>query len=310
MKSTSYYIKSSLLATALFIESFILTRVIIEFIESQKLLAPTLEFMGLVILLFWALTTTHALLAGAWKVWEQYVLGPLPIALGLFVATYTINSTYALVLMLIVLGLLTYELMLASQLKSQLLEFNARMVLKHVSKGLILAFSISSAVLVVIHAGKQPEINLGNMVGEFVDEHISPQIGSQINSQIGGQLEEDITPEQMERLKAFGLDPSMLSNPTVIEGNPSDALKALQGGGLGSISLKETVSQKVNDLVEPYKKFLNPIMAVLIFGQIQFLGILAYLVYNLFIGGIFKIAKNTGFFKIEKVPAEKETLHF
>jgi hypothetical protein len=51
-------------------------------------------------------------------------------------------------------------------------------------------------------------------------------------------------------------------------------------------------------------------MAILMFGLIQFLGTIAYLVYSLFIGLIFQAAKKTGFFKVETVQAEKQTLHF
>jgi len=256
--------------------------------------------------LFWLMVTTHALLVGAWNTWEQYFLGPIPVAMGLFLATYPINSAYAVVFLIFVIVFMSYEITLAAQLKSQLLVFNPRMVLKFVSKGLILVFSISSAILVVIHAGKEPSINIGNAVGEFVDEHFSFQATKQLNS----QYLKDLSPEEAERLSAFGLDPSLLTNPKVIEGDPTEALKELQNRGLEEISLKNAVAKEVNKLVEPYKRFLNPVIAILIFGLIQFLGTISYLFYSLFVGLIFQIAKKTGFFKIETVPAEKETLHF
>lgn len=256
--------------------------------------------------LFCLMVTTHALLVGAWNKWEQYIFGPLPVGLGLFLATYPINSAYAVVLLVLVLLFMSYELTLAAQLKSQLLVFNPRMVLKFVSKGLILTFSVASAILVVVHAGKQPEINVGNAVGEFVDKHFSFKSTMPLNT----QNLQDLTPEQAERLAALGLDPSLLANPKAIEGDPTEALRELQNRGLEEISLKNAVANEVNKLVEPYKRFLNPVMAILIFGLIQFLGTVAYIVYSIFIGLIFHMAKKTGFFKVETVTAEKETLHF
>ena len=257
-------------------------------------------------ILLWLLTTTHALIAGAWDKWEQYLLGPVPISLGIFIATYSLNSAYAVVLLFLVLLFMSYEVTLASQLKKQLLVFNPRLVLKFVSKGTVLAFSFTAAILVIISAGKQPDINIGNTIGEFVDRYLS----NHINAQINDQVQQGLSGEQLERLAAFGLDPSLLNNPKVIEGDPSEILRNLQNRGAPEFSLQNVVATEVNKIIEPYKKFLNPLMAVMVFGLVQFLGTIAYLFYSLLIDLIFSIAKKIGFFKTETIPAEKQILHF
>jgi len=252
---------------------------------------------------FWLLATTHALIVGAWDTWEQYLLGPVPIALGIFIASYSVNSAYAVVILILVLVYMSYEVTLASQLKNQLLVFNPRLVLKFISKGIVFAFSITSAILVIVSVGKQPDINVGNTIGGYVDKYLS----SHINAQLNNEVQQGLSSDQLERLSAFGLDPSMIQNTQFSYGDPS---LVLENVGMPQLSLKDTVATEINKIVEPYKKFLNPLMAVLVFGLIQFLGTVAYLFYSLLIDLIFVLAKKSGFFKLETVTVERETLHF
>ncbi len=290
-----------------FLESLILTNIVVQFISSQKFFTPPLGLMISVVILLALLITTNALLAGAWGRWEQFVFGPLAICLGIFLVVYPINSAYAVVIFFVVYVLTSYEIILASQLKKQMLIFNPRLVLKFVSKGIILSFSLSAAILVIVTAGKQPEINIGDRVGEFVDTHLTKQLNSQINSNVNTQLQEGLTSEQMERLSAFGLDPSKFeyyeyAEPSMLENLPNIPTPKL--------SLKSTVAKEVNKLVEPYEKLVNPIMAALVFGLIQFLGVIAYLFYSLTIDLVFWGARRFNLLKIEKIPAEQEILHF
>lgn len=261
--------------------------------------------MIFVVIFILLITITHALIAGAWDKWEQYVFGPLPISLGLFINVLPINSAYAMVIFILSYVMLCYEIILASQLKKQMLVFNPRLILKFTTRGIILVFSLSAAILVIVTAGKQPDLNIGNTVGEFVDQYFTKQLNSQLNS----QMQQGLTPDQLERLSMFGLDPSQFQfgegaeeTPYILSNLPADAVPEL--------SLKSTVAREVNKLIEPYRRFVNPIMAVLVFGLLQFLGTIAYLFYSLTIDLVFWLAKKTNLFIIDKVPAEKEVLHF
>jgi len=304
VKSTAYYVKTSIIATLLFAESFLLSGLILGYINSQKFFSPSVHFMVLMTVLMLLIIVTHALIVGAWDRWEQFVFGPISISLGLFIVTFPINSAYAVVIFSLSYVLLFYEVILASQLKRQMLVFNPRLILKFTSKGIVLIYSLSAAILVIVTAGKQPDFNVGNKVGEFVDIYFTTQINSKINTQV----QDSLSPEQMERLSAFGLDPTKFNysdgteTPYVIENMANVSIPEL--------SLKNTVANEVNKLVDPYKKFVNPIMAIMVFGLIQFLGTIAYLFYSLSIDFVFWVAKKMNLFVIEKVPAEQEILHF
>jgi len=304
VKTTAFYVKTSIISTLLFAESFLLSGLIISFVNSQKFFAPSWYFMVLVVLLIFLLSVTNALIVGSWDKWEQFVFGPLPISLGLFINTFPINSAYAVVIFLMAYVMLFYEIILASQLKKQMLVFNPRLVLKFTTKGLILVYSLAAALLVIITAGRQPDINIGNRVGEFVDQYFTPQINTKLNTSV----QEGLTPEQMERLSAFGLDPSKFEYAQ--ESDVPYVLDNFANVAVPELSLKGTVAKEVNKLVEPYKRFVNPIMALLVFGLIQFLGTVAYLFYSLIIDLVFWLAKKANVFIVEKVPAEQEILHF
>lgn len=72
----------------------------------------------------------------------------------------------------------------------------------------------------------------------------------------------------------------------------------------------ETVEHQINDLIEPYKNWLKPLMALIVFGVFQFFSNVAYLIYMLLIGPIFKVAKKSGFLKVETITIEKEVFKF
>lgn len=76
------------------------------------------------------------------------------------------------------------------------------------------------------------------------------------------------------------------------------------------INLKDVIERQVNDVIAPYKNFINPIMAVLMFGLFRILGSVADFIFTSTINPIFDLAKRTRFFKTEKVMVEKEILKF
>ena len=300
-KTPAYYIKTAVLSILLFFESFFLIGTINGLIKSQKYFSPQLEVLLMIFILLYLIIITNALLAGSWDKWEQYIFPIVPVVLGIIIVTYTINSAYAIVIGAITFLILAYEMFLASQLKRQLVVFNPRWILRFASKGIILSFSIAAAVLVVVSAGREPDIDVGSAVGKFVDQYFS----SMVNEEINRQVESELTPDELERLRTFGLDPSEFTYV-----NETDIFERMPQLQAPQLSLRDTVTQEVNKLVEPYKRFVNPIIAILVFGLLQFLGALAFLLYSITIEIVFWAAKKTGFLKIDKVPAEQEILHF
>jgi hypothetical protein len=77
-----------------------------------------------------------------------------------------------------------------------------------------------------------------------------------------------------------------------------------------NINVQDLVEQQVNDFVEPYKDFVPPLVALLIFGVFQLYTTIAYVLYVLTVDLVFMVAKKTGFLKTETITVEKETLSF
>lgn len=303
-RTPAFYIKTAILVLALFAESFFLTRRIIEFIGEQRFFAANLDFMTVSAGIILLMLITNALLVGAWGKWEQFILTPLPVAIGIFAAVFVVNSAYAVVLAVVVFGLLSYDIMLATQLKSQMLVFNPRLVMRFASKGLVVSFSITAAVLVIISAGTQPELNIGERVGEFAEEHFAPQLNQKLNEQI----QAGVSPGQLDKLSALGLDPS--EQGISEQGFLLELFANLPSIPTPNISIKDTISTEVNKVVEPYKRFVNPIMAAVVFGLLQFIGFVTIFIYTFIIDLIYLIAKKTGFLKVRLVQVEKEELYF
>src|SRR4030065_1595818 len=240
MRSAVYYAKVSVLFLALFLESYFLSQVIFDFIKSQQFFTPVLNVYGIIVLLEMLLIITNALMIGAWGKWEQFVFTPVPIITGMLLVILPINKAYSIIFILLAYLLICYDMLLASQLKSQMLVFNPRLVLKFTSKAISLIFSLLSAILIILNAQNHPELNIGNKIGEIFDKYFMPKISYQIDTKV-----DEVTKDQKQKLSAFGLDPGQV--------------EIAEKSGLFSsvvnsqLSLKDTITEEVNGLIEPYK---------------------------------------------------------
>lgn len=255
----------------------------------------------LVIALFiYLLTITSALFVGLWHKWEYFVVPSFPIALGVFLASFTLNNTYAFIMFLFVFALITYDSFASSILKKQLITFYPRAVLRTFPKALTFAFSLVAAVLVVLKAGQQPQIDIGNTLGELTDKYISPQIDKHIQSQI----DEGLTTDQLNSLQTFGLAPDN------IELARQSGLLENISGSIPKISLKDQINSQVNNFIEPYKNLVNPLMGLLAFGLITFLGFFARVAFIATIDLVFLVATKSGLLKKELITVSQEVVTF
>ncbi len=303
-KTLSYYIKTTVISLFIVGESFLLTKLIAQFIEKQNYFTPDFKFLGLSVLFLTLILITNALGSGSWYKWEQFVFAPLSVAAGIFLVIFPINSAYAIIISFIVIWLIIYDNFLASLLRNQMIKFNPNIILRYSSKGIILAYSITATILVLISTGSQPELNLGSKAADLAEKYIAPKI----NQEMVQQVNEGLPADQLNRLTALGLDPAKLEyseSSTLLNAFPN-----FKNIDLPKMSIRSTVESEVNNIIEPYKRFLNPVMAILMFGLMQFIGFFTFLIYTIMINVVFYVAKKTGFLKISKVMVEKETLHF
>ena len=74
--------------------------------------------------------------------------------------------------------------------------------------------------------------------------------------------------------------------------------------------IKTQAMKKITDLIDQYKAIIPFILALLIFGIVQFVGEIVYVIYYLSVTSIFKLAKTTGLVKQEFVDIKKESISF
>lgn len=293
MRSATYYAKTIPLAVLLFVESFIATKLVLNFVESNNYFVPSASLLWSFGGTFLALLLTNALLIGSWLKWEQYVTVPLPITLGILLVILPVNGTYAVILATLAYVLVGVDVFRATRLKKQLIHFKPKLILRYVSKGILLSFSLITAVLVVITAGKEPKVDLGEAAGNIAEKYLIPKVEQQIEEQT------------QDNLATSGLNPMEL---TMLESNP--IFQNLTKGALSGFDLKDLVKSQVNNVVAPYKKLVNPIMSVLAFGIVQFVGMLTFPVYMLLVEPLLKTAKKLGLMIVTTKTVEKEELSF
>ena len=272
------------------------TTYIIDFVNSQDYFSPPKELLLPIIITLFLLVVTNALMVGAWDTWEQYVFAPVAISLGVFIAIATINYTYAALIFTLMYLVLVYDAALASRLSRLLIKFLPKLILRFSTRGILLTFTLLAAVLVIINPNKQ-EIDISSAVGNWTDKYISKYVDDQIDIATETKSEEaldamGLNPEQSELAKQSGL------------------FNAISDFSKQELDLSELVTKETKNFIEPYKQFINPLMAVIVFGYMQILAFFAYLGYMMIIDMVFWMAKKTGLIIIEIRPAEQEVLRF
>lgn len=302
MKSKTFWIKSIILITLLAIESFFLTKYIISYVESEMFFIPpwdTLTFIaGLLLLVLY----TYSLTIGGWGKWEQYILVPLPISIGIWTGVLEKSASYAHITALAAFLILTYDTYFANTIKDLLIYFKPRLILKFSSYGIIFVFSLLSAILVFLHSAQRTTyFNLGERIGEITQEQYEKIIQPSINENAQRVLEQELEG------RGLPVDPEMFS---MLGGTSSDSTSLVGGLPTINLDLKGTIENGLNTLMEPYKKFIPSLIALIVFALIRFLGGFVYMFFSLTIPAVFKLFKSIGFLHINYREIKKEEISF
>ena len=284
-------------------ESFFLTRFLLEYIKSEDYFTPPLKTLGIIVGLLLLVLYTYALTVGAWKKWEQFVVVPLPISLGIFAGLLLINSTYAVLVGAISYLFLSYDVYMASRIKNQLIKFNPIMVLRFSAKGILFMFALLAAVMVFLHAAeKREEFDIGSKIAEIAQ--------TQVDKVMQPTLDQEGSPDRLiDELEGKGIPP----NPelfSMLSGLQEGSNSFIGGLPTFNLDLKETVKKEVDNIIAPYKQFIPSLVALVVFALIRFLGGLAHLVFNITSPALFKIAQSLNLLHVEYKQVQKEELTF
>ena len=296
----------------LFIEAFILTFLITQYVVAQNYFSMSWQLSLQTILLMLFLAYTYSLTIGAWDKTEQYFIVPLPISLAIFVAVLQYNFNYAVLGFILAFLLLTLDVYKATRIKNLLIKFDPKIILRLSTTGILFLFSVLGAVLVILHSASiQTEVNIGQKIAEIVE--------TPLKNVVKGQLESSFQDQSM-LIPGFELDFSNIDpsyKPLLEQAGISDTsdLKDLAKTSTTEkiyekINVGSIVENQVNKYIEPYKGLIKPLMAVLVFGVFQFYSAIAMLIFITTVDILFMLAKSTKFFNIVEYDVKKQELKF
>jgi hypothetical protein len=180
VKSATYYIKAGLFSLLIFIESFILAQLIIGFVRNQDIFSVDLRYSAMVVAMMLLITYTFALTIGGWQKWEQYLIIIAPVILAVFLSTFPISPTYAVVITFGFGVLLSFDVYKSTRLKNLLLKPEPKMILRFSTRGLLFLFSVLGGVLVTLNVSAAEPLNIGQKVGEMTSGPIQTMLEGQI----------------------------------------------------------------------------------------------------------------------------------
>jgi hypothetical protein len=263
-----YLAKTLGISFLLFVESLLATHQLWNLTKELQIFDININSVIMLSITLLVICYTYALSVGAWNEWLQYVIVPLPIALGIVLIIAQINFIYALLAFLSTYVLITYDVFFSSKLKDQMIKFNPRIILRFSTKGLLFVFAIVGAVLILVSPVDSEQLNIPGNIAHISDQYL------------GRYVEER---EDIQLLRSLGLI---------------------------QFDFKDVVELQVRNFIEPYKSFVLPVIAFIIFSSIQTLNILIYLVFALTIDLLYYFAKKFGVLKIELRDVQQEVLSF
>ena len=120
---------------------------------------------------------------------------------------------------------------------------------------------------------------------------------------------EEIPNDLLNQLEEKGLptDPEQFGMLSGMQGSMSSLVTGLPTFNL---DLRDTVKSEVDTLILPYKQFIPPLMALVVYALIRFLGGIVHFFFNISIPIVFVIAKKIGWFHVSYITVQQEQLSF
>lgn len=297
----TFYAKAILSSLLIFVFSLLLSHRILTFVLSNNYFFVDPKTMGEIALYLLLSLYAYSLSLGGWKNNLQYVLIPLPVALGIFIVMLRIDTTIAFITFVVVFALLALDTFVTSRIKDSLVNFNSRIVLRFSSKGIIFIFSVFAAVLVFLQPATH-EFNLSGVIKSIAIDQaqrfIQPNLSQEINeTRLADFLGEKGLPYDPEM---FGqLSGLMLENESFV-------------GNLNQINVDaaDQIEAQIENLISPYKRFVPSLIALVVFGLFQFLGAIVMFVYFATVPVLYFVALKLNFIHFEYRQVEKEELSF
>jgi len=197
-----------------------------------------------------------------------------------------------------------FQLRKSKSLSDNSLKINLKYNAGYGLKAFLLSVSAVISVAVMLNRKNVESVDVGEWAAKIAEKPIEQAV------QTGGQgaIPEDIkslnlqsiqgsNPQLFSVLKSFGVDEISVNLPSSegLTNNVTD-------------TIKKSMSDQINKLVEPYKKYFAPTLALLVFGILQIYGSLVYFIYTIICNTLLLLLKKTKFIEIQKIPSEQEKI--
>ena len=301
-------LKKVLLFSLFTLEMALLSRVILNFVYTQKYfsLSPdfAIPFLILLIVILWTINliviTTH-------QKSETFIL---PVLFFIF-AFFLLNQSKiieSLLLSLIFSLYFLYKITRTKKLEENLLKAKTSYSGRYASKGFLLALNgiIAIKVLFTSENANLPDIEkwavdtTENQIRKIEEEYKNENPKSQETLDLNSL--EKTNPELSAVLKSLGItDSSILKLSEETSYTSTEEIdKSI------TKNLSNSLYLQIDKILEPYKKYFRPALAVLVFGLLQIYGAIAYFIYSITIDLILRLLLKSKIIGIEKMQMEKE----
>lgn len=304
-KYTSFfYIKLGLVTSFLFFESFLLTTEIYKFVISGDFFSTNFSQFFSIVALMSALVLTIPLSIGAWNKSTEYLAVPIPLALGNLLALININPTYLLLIIIAMFLLFVGFLIPAVSTKDSLIKFNVYLIFSRTIKGVLFTYAILGGSLLFMSSKKGEDFNLVERIGHVISDQVYKFIEPTIDNNIVTSTISDI-------VSKLNLNNEVEINEEVnVQNNSNDKFINNLALEFKTPDPKPLIQESITKALLPYNSFILPIVSVLVFGLLQFLGTIASFVFAVLEKPIFYFAKRTNFLVVNHIQVEQEQISY
>lgn len=298
-------IKKSFLYVVFVVEIIFLFTAVEGFVKNQRYfsLSPdfAIPFALISLLTLWTIGVFSQTLNKKWEI----LIAPAILFISSFVFLSKFKIIEALLGATLISLYLLYSIQRTKDLSESLVKVKIRYSGKNVAKGFLLAVSALTALSVYLTSANVSSLDIGKWAADMMEKPLKDAV------------EKEYEKETPEEIKSLNLNSLKESSPQIVAVlnsfgiNEMPANIALPESTTESITgtIKNSISSQVNKAIEPYKKFLNPTLALLVFGLLQIYNSVIYFIYSNTISIFVAFLKKTGFLKIKTVTVEKEILN-
>ncbi len=297
-------IKKILIYLVLALEMFLLFKVSANFVQNQKYFGLSKDFViPFVIILLFSLWTLSLISLTIEKKWEIF-LSPIIIFFSSFIFMSQFKIGEALIGAFSVSLYYLLQLTKTLSLNSNILKINIRHSSRPVARGFLFIVSVIISLAVFLMSKNMETLDVGKWAADIAGKPIEDAVKKEYEKEVPEDIRsvnlqslQESNPQFFAVLNSFGINEIPANIPT-----SENITESVTG------TIKSSISNQVNKAIEPYRKFFNPAIALLVFGLLQIYNSVTFFIFSITVSLVFTILKKIKLIKIQKIPTEKEVL--